>query len=1525
MRRVGIIFMALVIAMLVIAGAGLLVITRTDFGRERVRRMAVSTLQGQVNGIVRIGRVSGNLLEGIVLHDVAITDSAGAPLIVAEQIGAKYRALDFAKKRIALWDVNLVRPLIVIDRQPGESKWNYQKLFPGDTTTKVDTGPGWGDWLSFRNVTITDGRMVVRTPWEPSDGLAPEQRAQASEAALAGGTRSHIIRASNGNGLQKEMEFRELDANMPRVRLADPEEVTKLIEVATLQTIAALFNPPDAEIRDLKGTFELTGDSAWWSGMTAKLPNSQINDGSGRYTYDNGDMRLRLVGAPVNTADLRWLFPQLPADGEGKLEFAMDWIGDTAVYVARNADLRIERAQLAGNFGITLADSVTFHDTDLRFSNLGTRLIQQIAPAAKMPRQGTFAGRAAIAGGLNALDVDADVTFDDEASGRSRVVADGEVGVQSAFRAKQLKLNLAPVQVDLVKVAVKDFPLGGTVRGTVTVDGSSKGWLASAANLTHEQGTERSHLVGRAEMRLGQARWMDVNVQAAPVSLITVGRFVPAAELQGQAAGPITITGPFSALAVRADLGVTGGGGLAVRGTVDLESEEIGYNLAAVANLFNANVVVAKLPRTSLTATALARGRGFDPATMRADLSADIATSEYDSLAIDSATVRVSIADGMARVDSLVLRAPSSRADVQGTFGLTGGREGRLVYSVGVDSLGAFSRWLPAPDSGTVEPRPAIAAKAIAQARADSIRVAEASAVEVAVTGKSTSPVSPVTPVDTPTVVRKDSLAGTIYAAGTLEGSTARFNARGRAGIEGLVYGGNQVRHARLEYGMMNGGTDKPAFVAALHADSMLVAGFALDSVDGRVSYQGQQGDVAVVINQAERQQYSMAADFTLHAEHRELHLNQLALQFDTTFWNSARPGTIRWGGRGIEVKTLDLRSGPNGRIYVDGVLPSEGAANLDVEIDNFEIGNLVSLMQSDVQMRGLVSLTADIQGTTKAPRFEGALGIENANYRDTPLPSLHGTFQYADARLRTSAKASHPGGPAVITAEGVLPINLSSDGQPRLPDAPMSMDVVIDRFPLEYVPPISDAIKNIRGIAVGRIAARGTLKEPKLVGALDLSAARAELPAAGITVRDIGAAIRMAGDSIVIDSLAGSSGGRIRLTGGVGVASLTEPSFDLRLTARNAKVMDNDQGDARIDADVAMKGPFNAVYINGRATVLNAVYYVPESDNKKVIGPGDPALFNVVDTAAVDARTLFPGQSPLLANMRMDIGITVNRDTWVRSRDANVEVYSDGDLTLHVDRAKQALALDGVVTTERGQYTFLSRRFEVRRGSATFIGGESGLNPTLQITAEHQVQLPASEAINIRVVLGGTLERPTIALTSDAQPPLTTSDLLSYVAFGKSSSSLLQLGGSSAAPQGTSRVAGVGTFASQQLFGIALGVFVDELEGEAARSLGADVLNITPADVYSEVTSGQFARVLQSTELEVGRYFGTDTFGAVQTRLSVATPPGLRVQRRLWTDYRIEASFEPRLSLRIPSLSERKDLPAFSVLGLFLIREWKF
>ncbi|MGH7622446.1 MAG: hypothetical protein ACREMU_08925, partial [Gemmatimonadaceae bacterium] len=79
-------------AIVLLAVGAVLVATNTDFGRERVRRIAVSAMNKSIHGVTRIGRVEGNLLRGITLRDVSITDSAGGPFFASPLVQARYTA-----------------------------------------------------------------------------------------------------------------------------------------------------------------------------------------------------------------------------------------------------------------------------------------------------------------------------------------------------------------------------------------------------------------------------------------------------------------------------------------------------------------------------------------------------------------------------------------------------------------------------------------------------------------------------------------------------------------------------------------------------------------------------------------------------------------------------------------------------------------------------------------------------------------------------------------------------------------------------------------------------------------------------------------------------------------------------------------------------------------------------------------------------------------------------------------------------------------------------------------------------------------------------------------------------------------------------------------------------------------------------------------------------------------------------------------------------------------------------------------
>ena len=311
-----------VVAVLVLLLVGVaFLLTNSDFGRERIRRYIVGVLQKNSHGIIHVGSVTGNLLNGFTLHDVVITDSARTPFVKADEIWARYSLGTLRGKKIDFREVRLVRPTIVIDKQPG-GKWNYDRIFPRDTVTHTGVKKtGWGTWIRFSDVTVLDGDLTVRAPWEPDSKLTLAQRGDAVRRALGPEGRLKIIQVAKG--YQHESSFHHINGLVPLVRLEDPAYKNRLIDVSALKMIAEPFRPPVADVRGLTGTVEFTGDSVWWKGVRVAFPGTRAS-GDGRYYINNGNLHLRLHGDPVNPADIRWAMVKLPEQGSGKLDFGLD-------------------------------------------------------------------------------------------------------------------------------------------------------------------------------------------------------------------------------------------------------------------------------------------------------------------------------------------------------------------------------------------------------------------------------------------------------------------------------------------------------------------------------------------------------------------------------------------------------------------------------------------------------------------------------------------------------------------------------------------------------------------------------------------------------------------------------------------------------------------------------------------------------------------------------------------------------------------------------------------------------------------------------------------------------------------------------------------------------------------------------------------------------------------------------------------------------------------------------------------------
>ena len=310
-------------------------------------------------------------------------------------------------------------------------------------------------------------------------------------------------------------------------------------------------------------------------------------------------------------------------------------------------------------------------------------------------------------------------------------------------RARDLRVQMLPVQVDMARTWMPSLPIGGVVTGTATVNGSTDtrarrrlatSIIATAARNRSSTATANVRLAGANVVRRRRRRAAGVARRSRDGSSRRRGcrHGDRAGAAHRDRSSDLRAAPIFDCLTADAS---------STRGTLDLASRDKGYDLDGVA--LHAQSAHDRRPRRrSRRCTAQVtsqRAAGFDPATMRVDDRRRSATSRWDSIGVDTVSVRANVDNGLVDVQRLYAAGSHTTATASGTFGLVRrAQTGKLKYRVAVDSLGAFNRWLPKAARRTtpVAPRPGVIARAIRRAKADSARIDRATEMERLINGR---------------------------------------------------------------------------------------------------------------------------------------------------------------------------------------------------------------------------------------------------------------------------------------------------------------------------------------------------------------------------------------------------------------------------------------------------------------------------------------------------------------------------------------------------------------------------------------------------------------------------------------------------------------------------------------------------------------------------------------------------------------------------------------------------------------------
>jgi len=1528
MRRVLKVTAVVLVAGIVVAISSVAVLSRTEFGRERVRRMAMGALREVVHGTLAVERIEGDLLGAFTLVGVRITDSLGAPFLAADSVSLRLDLMPLLRKRLRITDVTLSRPVVTLS-QNASGAWNYQRIFPTDSTAAGDTTAGFGDWVRLEDVIVRDGDVTLRRPWTPGGPAATRDGVIA--AALAPDARAMIERSADG--FVQVLTFRSVRGRISQLVIADPGVSGMRIDVDSLSTIAAVFRPPHLDIRQLSGVVRIEDDSISVSDLRLLLPSSRA---VGQVVVDNasGDVRASLDVPTLLFADVQALYPGLPAGGTARMRIAL-LVRDSlpSEYRITDASITVDSTRIDGSLGLALSDDVTaFSDTDLEITALPTSLVERLVPGLKLPVQGSASGHAAVSGPLTDMNVDLDMFLRPRGHASFRAVARGGVGVgaglHDALTANALYVHGERVPLTLAREFDVDIPVGGFMTAEGTLSGSSTGRMRGNVRLTHVDHGATSRVVVQGVVSMTDNLRMDVTAQVETLALTLANAFVDSLEIRGTASGRVHVTGTPRDISAQFALVLPDSGRLQGNASYRLGvGDTAQYRAEVVLRKVAPQSIMPSLPLMLVDGGVSLTGRGTDPAMLSADLSSRLDLFMVDSAEFRSVVLDARARDGVLQVDSLSGATSFGSATASGTFGLTDAHDGTLRFAVQVDDLSGLRRWIGTSDTTLVPARPAVGLRAARlRERLDSLRLQARAqqdpAAELAAAMRVTSePRRVSSPVQIPAIAT-DSTAGSFRVEGTATGDIKRADVVATLTTSGIVWGGALVGAGAARAEWRGALSEQDTITVDVGVDSLRAAGFAFDSTRVRATYRSGDGDVQIALFPGDTSVYRLDAEYALRTNAGELRLRAVELRLDSTVWRSSRASVISWGDDGLHVDSLELRdSASGGRLFVNGEIPGADPGRLDAIVERVRIAPWLSISQSDLAVDGLLNANVTLTGTRAAPTLVGRVAFTDATYGGSSFPDLSTTLAYASRSMRIDARVTGETGGDLARVSGTVPLDLSfaDSVATRLPDdRPLDLRIVGDSIPLSPVMEVTDAVTDLQGRARSDVYVRGTWSKPSLSGSAALDMSQMRLAATGVLFEDVTARLRMSGDSVLVDTLSARSRGLLSGSGSIVFAPIANPQLNLAFRAADVRVLDDATGELFAEGDVQVRGALDSLRVGGAIAITRGVVYLPDPDRRQVIDAEGPQVLAVADSATVRELGLAASPNELLQNLQLDMAVDVRRGTFGRSPDANIEVF--GKLRVRLDPPGDAFVITGALQTDQGIYTLFGKRFDVTRGTVRFVGGED-LNPSLQIIAVYQVQQAGRAPLDIRVVIGGTLEAPTISLESDAQPTLPQSDLISFLAFGRSSSSLLQFSGTGlegGGAGGSSLAGNVAALATRQLATIGVGALVDELRSDLATATRADILNITPAQLPADVSLGGLEVLLRGTEIEFGRYLNNRTFLLGRVRPSL-TVPGASIEHRIGDRLRARGSVETRLQATTPSLSRGLTPRMLQVLGALL------
>ena len=674
-----------------------------------------------------------------------------------------------------------------------------------------------------------------------------------------------------------------------------------------------------------------------------------------------------------------------------------------------------------------------------------------------------------------------------------------------------------------------------------------------------------------------------------------------------------------------------------------------------------------------------------------------------------------------------------------------------------------------------------------------------------------------------------DGLRGEAIVKGRVTGNLTEYRAEGSVSASNLGY---------TEYGALSVDGIYSLHVPSLAwpdatlrtdvtAERVEIGNRLLDEVRANVAFSGSRLQFAAAAAAGDRT-IDAAGLLRLHPDHRELHLDRLALETGGTRWAvpEETTATIRYGGDRLEVAGLTLAALNEGRISIDGTLGAGDARGLTVEARNVPVGVFDDLLLAERRISGTLDATAVVHGPLRAPDVRARFSLVDGSFEDVRFEALGGQVEYdTENILKVDVRLDAAAG-AWLTASGVVPL---SSGGPRGDD--LRLRIRSAPIDLSLVDALTEEISSASGTLAADVHATGSYEDPRLNGSIliDDGAFTATALQSRYTGLDAQVIFTPALITVPAFTLRDDEGRTMRVAGEIGYAQGRAGAFAVTVDAAAFEVMDNSVAEINVDAGLRITGDFLRPRVEGQVEVTGGTIYVDRV--LELLDRGYPTQEAVETDSAPPPVEAGPLETvAVMADVRLAVPDTlILRGTDLEAPDGgspvglgDINITVGGDLHFQKS-AEESVRITGQVRPVRGTYEFQGREFEILRDGSIEFAGLPELNPRLDVVARRVIS-----GVDARVHVTGTVRSPALELSST--PPLDDADILSLIVFNQP---LNQLG------------AGQQISVARRAAALAAGFVSSRLTESIAEAFEVDLLDVdlAGASLTPTVTIGeQFA-----------------------------------------------------------------------------------